>query len=388
MLVGTVVDVAVILAALYVALSCACSWLNERLAAVTRMRGQTLYQGVLNLVVGELPVVKGIFSHPLIASSSNDRDGKITNERHGVPRNYRPSYIEARNFSLSFWDSIRNTQRLPVGAAAADDVALGPSLVKEFTDRVGAMPRGGLRDALVALLNEAQGDYAKLLKTTDDWFNAQMDRVSGWYRRRTQWILVVIAFVVTAAGGIDSLEIGQRAAVMDPEYRRQLIQQISDANNAEKPTGPTAAQIGEKIASNSQKASGAVDKSKSEQHIAALVESSLDCKIPSSPGSSGAKSDDGRGRRVNRASVGSAADNGSRSSGDAYPDVATAKACSGPYVVHFPWVSVSTWWRHVPGMLLTLVALSLGGPFWFDLLCTIVNVRQTGPKPKPSPAKA
>ena len=385
MLLGTVIDVAVILAALYVALSCACSWLNERLAAVTRMRGQTLYQGVLNLVVGELPVVEGIFSHPLIACSSNDKDGKITTERHGVPRNYRPSYIEARNFSLSFWDSIRNTQRLPIGGAVTDDVALGPSLVKEFTDRVGAMPRGGLRDALVALLNEAQGDYAKLLKTTDDWFNAQMDRVSGWYRRRTQWILVIIAFLVTAAGGIDSLEIGQRAAVMDPEYRRQLIQQISDATNADASTRAAAAPTGVKLASNSQSPVGTFNNSKSKQHIATVLENSLDCKLPS-----GAESSPKTLNDVGKGGTERASDRSSNASGRLEPQDASpnaASACSGPYVVHFPWLSAATWWQHVPGMIITLVALSLGGPFWFDLLCTIVNVRQTGPKPKPSVTK-
>jgi glucose/mannose transport system substrate-binding protein len=42
---------------------------------------------------------------------------------------------------------------------------------------------------------------------------------------------------------------------------------------------------------------------------------------------------------------------------------------------------------HALGMLATLVALSLGSPFWFDALAKLVNVRMAGSKPgaKPTP---
>jgi hypothetical protein len=37
--------------------------------------------------------------------------------------------------------------------------------------------------------------------------------------------------------------------------------------------------------------------------------------------------------------------------------------------------------RKIAGLLLTLAALSLGGPFWFDVLTRFVNIRGTGIKP-------
>jgi hypothetical protein len=40
------------------------------------------------------------------------------------------------------------------------------------------------------------------------------------------------------------------------------------------------------------------------------------------------------------------------------------------------------------GLLLTAAALSLGAPFWFDLLSKFVRVRGTGPPPSPSPSPA
>jgi hypothetical protein len=41
--------------------------------------------------------------------------------------------------------------------------------------------------------------------------------------------------------------------------------------------------------------------------------------------------------------------------------------------------------QHWLGLIITIIALSLGGPFWFDLLDAIINVRSAGPKP---PTKA
>ncbi|HEY4148739.1 MAG TPA: hypothetical protein VGM41_07415 [Chitinophagaceae bacterium] len=39
------------------------------------------------------------------------------------------------------------------------------------------------------------------------------------------------------------------------------------------------------------------------------------------------------------------------------------------------------------GILLTALAISLGSPFWFDLLNKFIQLRGTGPKPDPTPAK-
>jgi hypothetical protein len=44
-------------------------------------------------------------------------------------------------------------------------------------------------------------------------------------------------------------------------------------------------------------------------------------------------------------------------------------------------------WK-LAGLLLTALALSLGAPFWFDLLSMFMNVRGTGPKPDMTPQTA
>ncbi len=44
----------------------------------------------------------------------------------------------------------------------------------------------------------------------------------------------------------------------------------------------------------------------------------------------------------------------------------------------------NTWLLKVMGLLLTIVAVSLGAPFWFDVLNRLVNLRMSGAKPKPA----
>jgi hypothetical protein len=50
--------------------------------------------------------------------------------------------------------------------------------------------------------------------------------------------------------------------------------------------------------------------------------------------------------------------------------------------------SAGCWTQAVGGLMLTTLALSLGAPFWFDLLGKLVNLRQTGIPPDELNAKA
>lgn len=48
---------------------------------------------------------------------------------------------------------------------------------------------------------------------------------------------------------------------------------------------------------------------------------------------------------------------------------------------------VTEWLAKVVGLLVTIFAVSLGGPFWFDILQRVMQVRSTGPKPA-APSKS
>ena len=51
----------------------------------------------------------------------------------------------------------------------------------------------------------------------------------------------------------------------------------------------------------------------------------------------------------------------------------------------FPEALSDNWLKHAIGWILTILAISLGAPFWFDLLNRVANLRGTGPKPVVNP---
>jgi hypothetical protein len=306
---ATLLEIAIVLAAIYVSLSCLCSAINEQVAAFLQLRGKTLYDGVLNLVVGEAKIADAVFAHPLIAAASNDPDGKPD-----PAKSYRPSYLDARNFSMALWQSVQQqAQQGTAGAAAAAAVNAPAQLMTDLQASVDGLRNAQLKSSLSALIAAAGNDYRQLLAATDGWFNAQMDRVSGWYKRQTQWILAVIAVIVVLVSGIDSVEIA-KVLYYDQGLRQTAVDAIAKAV-------PTPAP-------NATPAPGAVPNM-------APVARAIDQQMTAELG------------------------------GFFHPPQ--------DWVLHL--------W-HLPGMVLTFVALQLGAPFWFDALCSLVNVRNAGRKPQ------
>src|SRR5438445_13551241 len=44
-------------------------------------------------------------------------------------------------------------------------------------------------------------------KQLETWFNSSMERVSGWYKRKTQAIQLALALVIVVVGNVDSVRI-------------------------------------------------------------------------------------------------------------------------------------------------------------------------------------
>ena len=337
---SAIVDVAIVLTALYISLSCAVSWVNEQLAAVLNLRGKMLYAGILNLVFGHQEIVDRIFSHPLVTSGVRTASGAkpaaapqsagdaiVSTVQNAVQRvtTYRPSYIDARNFSVAFWQSI-NAQNAPVTDVAPLLVETPAKLLEDLKDPVNALvgPYPNLHQSCIALIAQAEGDYQKLLATTDGWFEAQMDRVSGWYKRQTQFVVIAIALLLVSFTGLDSIEIAKRL-YLDPELRTAVVLPIVQTVQNLQSTAPSPA-----------------------------------------PGASPSPADAAAARGT---AVTQTVDQ-------------LLQTTSLAQLVHISLNPFANWPRHALGMFLTLIALSLGGPFWFDLLSLFVNVRLEGRKPQ------
>jgi hypothetical protein len=318
-----VVNVLIALIAIYISLALAASFIQEQIAAFLKLRSQTLWTGITQLLSNDADAIEKLRGHPLIAASS---DPKATN----VPRSM-PSYIDARNFTMAFWQTVGtlSTKTGAVAGAVSDAKAAMSSLTQNVNDWIAEGEQDQLRRSAAALVTAAQGDYEKLLNTTDAWFNAQMDRASGWYKRQAQYVLIAIGVVVAFAAGIDSIDLG-RQLFAAPQLSAATADAVSQVVKANATSSPDVA---------IQNVSSATANAELLQNL--RLSRWYSPAIPS-PASS-------------------------------------ARAPASPPVPQDK-LPVALF-----GMLITAVAIALGAPFWFDLLKGVVNVRMAGIKPSTEP---
>ncbi|WP_239334592.1 hypothetical protein [Frankia sp. CiP3] len=207
-----------------------------------------------------------------------------------------------------------------VGLAAAEPV--GPLL-----DEVAKLPADApLRSALIGIVTRAGHDRDRIIAELAEWYDDTMDRLSGWYKRRVTRFLFVYALLLTLVLNLDAVAL-TNALWENRSLRTAAVQAAStELVSATAATTPAA--------SAGEAANRAVN----------AVRDAAALRLPL--GWSGAGVDRSDPRRI--------------------PD------------------DTGGWALKIFGWLLTALALSLGAPFWFDLLGRFVNMRSSGPKPTPA----
>jgi hypothetical protein len=170
---------------------------------------------------------------------------------------------------------------------------------------------------------EAERSAERVRDEIATWFDQSMDRVQGWYKRMTQVVIFIVAAVVVIFMNADALRFADSLAV-NPQVR-------------------------------------------------AAVVAAADRLLPSD-------------------------------TGGALPDVAAVKAELAKLDSSLGWAdgdktnprtppslswSIDDWVvffkSHLAGWLITIFAISLGAPFWFDVLGRVAQLRGAGQKPNESP---
>lgn len=78
------------------------------------------------------------------------------------------------------------------------------------------------RRSLITLVDAAGGDVAKARENIENWFNSSMDRVSSWYKRRAQLTILVIGVFVAIAVNVDTITVAKRLST-DKALRESLV---------------------------------------------------------------------------------------------------------------------------------------------------------------------
>jgi len=333
---NTAIDVAIGLAFVYLLFSVLCSAVQEAIAGLLDMRSATLEAGLRNMLEDNgkkdtggapipvrpiqapaaasgvtgvqprelepdnaadtrtIPLVDEILGHGLIRTTYTSSRLLFRRKRRG------PSYIPSRSFATALLDVIAPSS--------------GNDPIEEVRDAIATstlIPKG-TKSTLLALATGAVKDRDEFRGEIEHWFDSTMNRVSGWYKRKTQIILIVIGIALVPAINASTLKMADRMW-KDDTVRAAVVAQ-AQAQATAKPTG--------------QSLDGAAND----------VDKVVKVGIPMG-----------------------------------WSGVAVPHGASG--------IGLS-----VAGWILTILAISLGAPFWFDTLSRLSRLRSSGKPETPLPA--
>jgi hypothetical protein len=171
-------DVAIAMVFFFLLLSLVCSAANEIFAALLQTRARFLERGIKRLLETD-NLTKDLYDHPLIYSLVDEVDPGFKHLHKPLP-----SYIPSRTFALAVLELFQTNPAVP--------------------DRV--------HKALTSLIAEANGDAHKIRQNVEEWYDNAMERVSGAYKRRTQYVLFTLGIVAAIAVNADSVAVIERLA--------------------------------------------------------------------------------------------------------------------------------------------------------------------------------
>jgi hypothetical protein len=213
-----VLEVALGLVFIYLVFSLVCSALQELVSTILGWRAEYLEQGMRQMLAGDLPngtpVFDELLNHPRIQELT--KSSKLRKSRP------LPSYISARTFSLTLLDTIAP----PGGEQDSQD------LVARAREKVSALPDSEIKRKLAGMIDAADKDVDRLRLELEHWYDDAMNRVSGWYKRKSHvWLLVFGVFVV-CAWNVDTLSVVDRLW-NDKTARAAVVAQADKASQAQ-----------------------------------------------------------------------------------------------------------------------------------------------------------
>lgn len=228
-----VLQIAIGLSFVYLLLSLICSSVSEGIETLLKNRSRDLERGLRELLGDEdgSLLVTRIYNHPLISGLFRDeyKTSLVRRSLFSPGKMYwgrtLPSYIPSSHFALALMDVI-----LPADIAGEGGVsgALGrqqtqsnPSQIDNLRAAAAIFPNPQVSRALLVLIDSSAKDITRVRESLEQWFDSAMDRISGWYKRRTQILIFAIAIGSSALLNLDTILIANRLAT-DSAVRSSL----------------------------------------------------------------------------------------------------------------------------------------------------------------------
>jgi hypothetical protein len=133
----------------------------------------------------------------------------------------KPAYINKETFSKVIIDLLRGKDVSP-----GDDIKL--LIQQSLNDKKTNWGNAKISDQTLSYLKsiwaDANGEVPKFKHHLESWFEETMDRASTWYKKHIQFILFFVGLAIAMAFNVDTLKIIERLE-KDPKLRQQLVEQ-------------------------------------------------------------------------------------------------------------------------------------------------------------------
>ncbi len=206
---SVILEVAIGIIFIFILVSIICSCIREGIEALTKTRAAYLERGIRELLSDKqgTHLVRAFYQHPLIYSlfAAEYKPG-LKDAKPGLLEKGGdlPSYIGAKNFALTIMDLAARGQKTDALSGHADSPGLTINTVRQ---NISNLHNPYVQRALLTAIDSSQGDLDIALKKIENWYDSAMDRVSGWYKRSTYWILFLIGLVVAISLNINTITI-------------------------------------------------------------------------------------------------------------------------------------------------------------------------------------
>ncbi|HEX2955989.1 MAG TPA: hypothetical protein VHO70_04130 [Chitinispirillaceae bacterium] len=319
-------DVVISLVFIYALYSLFTTTINEIRASACHRRAKILEIALRRMLMDDDEY--SVLGKKLIEMFLNQPLVKYMNK--GGRINRFPSYISKESFSKTIVDSLMECSGKsdqPVIPQAMYDginalsVSESKSVLQGSPAELSAKNKSDTLRLIKSYLIDSNNDLQKFRLHLEQWFNDMMERTTGWYKRETQWWTLITGLFIAIAFNVDTIKIVDILSV-DKSAREQITQlAINTAKNYPVDSFPDTVS----------------------HHVDSLVSYAVSLY----------NKDIQNSNKI----------------------LALGWSCSS-------WKQFTKqWYFSLLGWIITALAISLGAPFWFDLLSKLVQLRGTGTKP-------
>jgi hypothetical protein len=201
----------------FLTVSLATGTIVEAIASLLTLRAMMLRRGIAQLLNDRdfSGLAKEIYAHAFINPRSDGTEVSIS-----AWNRKNPAYIDRQLFGQAMLDILKispavanaaNSPSAPLGKPTVGELktVVDGALKTAATAQGNAAPDDQLQKFLHGIIERSVGDPDKIKAELVAWFDNSMDRVSGWYKRWTQFISIIVALILAAGLNINTVEVAK-----------------------------------------------------------------------------------------------------------------------------------------------------------------------------------